>query len=269
MPWIETPGLSIRYEMIGGGPETLLLLHEMGGTMESWDYILPLLSRYRLLRYDQRGAGLTERPPRPYGMTEAGEDALALLDALGLRQPVVAVGTAVGGAVALHLAAAYPDRVRAAIATSPATGVPAAAAQMLLERATEIERAGVRGFVDAGLDLGYPGPLRGDAERFARTRAQRLAADAAGQAATMRMLAHLDMQAELGRVRCPVLLLAGRHDLGRPPDRVAAVAAAIASATFRVVDSGHFMAIQTPELLAQEIEGFLALLNETPHRHDR
>jgi 3-oxoadipate enol-lactonase len=89
------------------------------------------------------------------------------------------------------------------------------------------------------------------------TRPQRLGASAEDWAATMRMHAGLDMSAELGRIRCPVLVLAGLHDLTRPPDRVAPVAAAIRGAVLRTVASGHFMAIQTPELLAEEIALFL------------
>lgn len=261
MPWIDTARLSIRYEMLGDGPETLLLLHEMGGTMESWDLVLPLLApRFRLIRYDQRGAGMTERPPGPYGMAEAGDDALALLNALGVQGQVVPVGTAVGGAVALHLAATCQERVRAAVATSPATGVPEEARQALLVRADEVEAKGLRDFVEQGLELGYPPPLRGDAARFAHVRAQRLAADSGGQAATMRMLAGLDMWAPLRRICCPVLILAGTQDLGRPPARVAPIAAAIPGATYRVVESGHFMAIQTPDLLAEVVTGFLKSL---------
>jgi 3-oxoadipate enol-lactonase len=244
MPWLEANGVALRYELLGDGPETLLLLHEMGGSLESWDFVLPLLlPRFRVLRYDQRGAGLSEKPPRRLTMADAGRDA---------------IGTEVGGAVALHLAATYRERVRAVIATSPATGVPEAAKQPLRDRADEIVREGLRVMVDPGLDQGYPPPLRGDAARFAMTRAQRHGASAEGQAATMRMLAGLDMEAELSGIRCPALILAGEHDLGRPPPRVAAVAEAIPGATFRVLPSGHFMAIQTPELLAAEVIGFLA-----------
>jgi pimeloyl-ACP methyl ester carboxylesterase len=261
MPWIDTGPLSMRFEDLGQGSQTLLLLHEMGGTMESWDFILPLLSpRYRLIRYDQRGAGLTERPPGAFSIDDAGRDAVALLDTLSVYEPVVPIGTALGGALALHLAAAFPHRVRAAIATSPATGVPDAARQTLLDRADEMVAKGIRSLVQNGLDLGYPPALRGNAARFAWIRAQRLAADAAGQAATMRMLAGLDMQAELARIRCPVLVLAGSHDHGRPPERVAPVAAVIPGATYRVVESGHFMAVQTPELLAAQIDAFLQAL---------
>ncbi len=258
MPWLAMPEIALRYECDGAGPETLLLLHEMGGSLESWDYLMPLLvPRFRVLRYDQRGAGLSEKPPGALSMADAGRDAVALLYALAIAGPVVPVGTAVGGAVALHIAANYPARVRAVIATSPATGVPPEARGTLLERADQLMRKGTRATVDAGLDQGYPPVLRADAARFANTRAQRLSASAEGQAATMRMLAGLEMEAELARIRCPALILAGEHDLGRPPARVAPVAASIPSARYRVVPSGHFMAIQTPELLAREIQDFL------------
>ncbi len=261
MPWIDAGGLAIRYELRGQGPRTLLLLHEMGGTLESWDALLPLLpTGWRVLRYDQRGAGMTEFPPGGLTMPQAGRDAIALLDALGIREPVVAVGTAVGGALALHLAAQYPTRVAGAIATSPATGVPEAARATTLARADTLEKEGTRAWVEPGLNAGWPEAMRTDPVRFAATRAQRLAANAAGWAATYRMLAHLDMRTELPRIACPTLILAGAHDHTRPPDRVAEVAALIPGSSFRTVESGHFMAIQTPELLAAAITDFVKAL---------
>jgi 3-oxoadipate enol-lactonase len=258
MPWLDTGEVALRYELSGAGVTTLLLLHEMGGSLDSWDALLPLLQpRFRVLRYDQRGAGLSERPPAPLTMDAAGRDAMVLVDALGIAGPIVPIGTAVGGAVALHLAACWPQRVRAVVATSPATGVPEAARQALLDKADDLARAGTRSVVDAGLETGWPPVLRTDAARFAATRAQRLGASAEGWAATMRMLAGLDMTAQLGRIRCPALVLAGEHDQTRPPDRVAPVAAAIPGAVFRTIASGHFMALQTPELLAEDILRFL------------
>jgi 3-oxoadipate enol-lactonase len=200
---------------------------------------------------------LSERLPAPLTIDAAGRDAMALLEALGIAGPIVPIGTAVGGAVALHLAACWPQRVRAVVATSPATGVPEAARQALLDKADDLARAGTRSVVDAGLETGWPPVLRTDAARFAATRAQRLGASAEGWAATMRMLASLDMTAQLGRIRCPALVLAGEHDQTRPPDRVAPVAAAIPGAVFRTIASGHFMALQTPELLAEDILRFL------------
>ncbi|WP_203070010.1 alpha/beta fold hydrolase [Falsiroseomonas ponticola] len=258
MRWIDLDGAALRYHDTGGDGPVLLLLHEMGGSLESWDFMLPLLApRCRVLRYDQRGAGLSEKPRTPLTMPAQGNDAVALLDALGITQPVVTVGMAVGGALALHIAAAHPGRVRGVVVSSPATGVNEAARVALLARAQEMETKGARAVVDTGLQTSYPPAMRGDAERFAHCRASRLGVDPAGQAATARMLADLDMTADLASIACPVLVLAAKHDLTRPPERVRPVAEAIAGAELREVESGHFMAIQTPELMADAVLGFL------------
>jgi 3-oxoadipate enol-lactonase len=120
MPWMDVNGVSLGYLDSGAGEIPLVLLHEMGGTLESWDYLVPLLPPHlRVLRLDLRGAGLSEKPVAPFTMEDLGQDVLALCDALGIRAPVVPMGCAVGGAVTLHLAARHPARVRAVIATSP------------------------------------------------------------------------------------------------------------------------------------------------------
>ncbi len=61
MHFVEVNGTALRYDVCGGG-STLVLIHEMGGTLESWDLVVPLLSSKRcVLRYDTRGAGLSQK----------------------------------------------------------------------------------------------------------------------------------------------------------------------------------------------------------------
>ncbi len=62
MPWIEANGASLRYELGGSGKETLVLMHEAGGCLESYEDTLPQLEKeFRVLRYDQRGFGFSEK----------------------------------------------------------------------------------------------------------------------------------------------------------------------------------------------------------------
>ena len=66
MPWLDANGVSIHYQLAGSGP-SLVLLHEMGGTLDSWDGIFPAMSaRFRTLRYDQRGFGWSEKMRQPF-----------------------------------------------------------------------------------------------------------------------------------------------------------------------------------------------------------
>ena len=58
MQWLELADTALRYDVSGSGPTTLVLVHEMGGTLDSWDHVMPMLNQSRrVLRYDTRGAG--------------------------------------------------------------------------------------------------------------------------------------------------------------------------------------------------------------------
>src|SRR4030081_2661645 len=81
------------------------LLHEMGGTIESWDLVAPMLStKRRVLRYETRGAGLSQKIRPPLAIDSMVDDLVALLDTLDIAGKVALAGIAVGGAIALHTA---------------------------------------------------------------------------------------------------------------------------------------------------------------------
>ena len=84
VPWMDANGISIHYQLAGQGP-SVVLLHEMGGTLDSWDGIVPALSeRFRTLRYDQRGSGLTEKVRQPITTEMLVEDLAAVLQGSAL-----------------------------------------------------------------------------------------------------------------------------------------------------------------------------------------
>ena len=257
MNFIEANGVSLRYAVEGSG-KTIVLIHEMGGCMESWELVASLLSeKRRVVRYDTRGAGFSEKIRGPLTIDTMTADLVALLDGLGIKGKVSLAGTAVGGAIALHTAFRHPDRVAAAIVTSPATSIPFSSRAATLERVEKFEREGVRGAFEGTAANGYPEEVRADAARFAAWRARWLANDPASFGAIYRMLADMDLSPELPQIKCPVLVIGGEFDRGRPPARVEPVAKAIPGAQFKVLPVGHYAGLQKPELVAGEIAGFL------------
>jgi pimeloyl-ACP methyl ester carboxylesterase len=68
-------------------------------------------AKYRCVIFDNRGAGASSAPPPPYTVRDMADDTLALMDHLGIDQAHLS-GSSLGGAIALHIAAQYPDRVR-------------------------------------------------------------------------------------------------------------------------------------------------------------
>ena len=70
MDFIELDGLTLRYELSGNGDRTLVLVHEMGGSLESWDDVAPRFAESRrVLRYDTRGAGMSQKVRGQLGIT--------------------------------------------------------------------------------------------------------------------------------------------------------------------------------------------------------
>lgn len=259
MEWIEIAGTGFRFDLTGTGDETLVLIHEMGGTLESWDLVLPLLEgRRTVLRYDTRGAGQSTKLRGVAPFDAMADDIHALLEAIGRHGPATVVGCAVGGAIALHFAARHPRRARALVALGPATGIPDERRTATQAQADRVEREGMVSVADEALGRSYPESLRGDGVRFRRFRARWLANDPGSYAAITRMLAELEMRAEIAALRLPALFLAGTHDALRPPATVEAVARTVPGARFEPIESGHFSATQTPEIVADRLNAFLA-----------
>lgn len=258
MDFIELGGVGLRYELSGGGDRTLVLVHEMGGTLESWDDIAPRFAdSRRVLRYDTRGAGLSQKVRGELGIDTMADDIAALLDALGIAGKVALAGIAVGGAIALHFAARYNERTSAVAVGSPATAIAPDRRAAALERVAWIEAAGMAFAVEDAMLNGYAPELRGDVRRFERYRARWLGNDPLSYATIWRMLAGLDMQGELASLRCPVLVIGGEFDRVRAPPLAERVAKAIPGARYIELRTGHYMAVQTPELIYDCVDEFL------------
>ena len=257
MDFAEVNGAALRYDLSGSGASTLVLIHEMGGTLESWDFVRPLFgAKRRVLRYDTRGAGLSQKVRGALTIDTMTDDLVALMDVLGIDGRVALAGVAVGGAIALHTAVRFPQRVAAVVASSPAIGIAPDRRAALLTRVEKMEREGLHAALDT-LDNVYPTELRGDARRFAAFRARWLGSDPASYGAIYRMLVGMDLQPELSRIACPVLVTAGALDRTRTPQLVEPVARGIPGARYTVIETGHYAPVQTPELYAQTIGEFL------------
>lgn len=106
----------IRLSVIDIAPDharrTMLFVHGFGGKASQWRYQLQHFSNnYRVIAPDLRGHGLSDKPRAGYTMPELLEDLQAVLDSLGVSDPVVLIGHSFGGAIATEFANAYPQRL--------------------------------------------------------------------------------------------------------------------------------------------------------------
>ncbi len=259
MEWTEVNGTALRYELSGAGENTLVLVHEMGGSLESWDEVVPVVSRTRrVLRYDTRGAGQSEKIRGAVTFDTMADDLAALLDALGIAGRVSLAGVAVGAGIALNLAARFAGRVAAVVAMAPATGITPDRLAASLARSEEMETHGPRAQVEATFAAAYPPAVQHDPDMYRRFRARWLGNDPHSYAAINRMLAYSDVTEKLPSIAVPTLALAGIHDAVRPPAMVEPMARMMPNAEFRAIDTAHYMAVQTPKLVADAIDSFLS-----------
>jgi len=257
VPWIEANGISIHYELAGGGP-SLVLMHEMGGTLDSWDGIFPALSkRFHTLRYDQRGSGLSEKPRRSVTTELLVADLEAVLRGLALPPPYHFVTVAAATMHALIYMTRHPDEIASFVFCNPFTGADPSRLGALNERASLAENEGMRAAIPATLDKSWPSQ-HGEPSAYAAYRGRYLAQDPVCFAAMNRAIGHPNVT-HLGKeIAKPTMVVAGRFDQVRPPAASEQFARTIPGARFELIDAVHMLPAQAPAALLPVLEDFLA-----------
>ena len=112
MPYVTANGLSLYYEIEGeADAPPVLLITGLSGDHRGWGALPSLLgTSYRVVSFDNRDSGLSQRAEAPYAVRDMAEDAAGLLGELGIASAHV-VGYSMGGAIAQELAISFPQLV--------------------------------------------------------------------------------------------------------------------------------------------------------------
>lgn len=110
--WVTVDGLSFHYRDWGGSGQPIVLLHGLASTCHIWDMVAPMLAQdHAVIAVDQRGHGETDKPDEGYDIATVTQDALGLIEQLGVDKPIV-IGHSWGGSVALNMAVEAPESVK-------------------------------------------------------------------------------------------------------------------------------------------------------------
>jgi 3-oxoadipate enol-lactonase len=256
LPWIEANGLSFHYELEGSNGPTVVLMHELGGSLVSWDNVAPgLAPRYRVLRYDQRGFGLSEKVRTAFDLEAQVDDFVAITQALQLKPPFHLVCVAAATTQAL----AFMKRggaIGSLVLCNPAPGVDASRAEQLENVAAQAEREGMRSILSTMLARSYP-PELSDKETYETYRGRYIANDPVGFALAFRVLARTDTRPLLEKISAPTMVVSGRQDNVRPVAVSEELAGKIPGARFEAIDAGHMMPVTAPKALLALLLDFL------------
>jgi len=248
----------LRYARDGETGPSVVLIHELGGSLESWGGVVAALEKdFRVLRYDMRGAGQSETPTQGFTLDDWIEDLRDLLAATKLPQPYHLVGGAVGALIATGYALKYPRELASVTLLAAALGASPARREEMIARTKVVLEKGMAEITDAALEKSYPPVVRHDMARFERFRQSMLSANVQGYVYCNLVLANTNLEARLPELKVPTQFIAGIHDPLRTPAIVADLAAKVPGAKYEAVDSGHFMHVQTPQLVADRIRAFV------------
>lgn len=256
MQFTTVGNVTLHYKVEGpddGAP--LVFVNSLGADLRVWDGVATYFTdKYRLVRYDKRGHGLSDSPPGPYSLADERADLAGLLQSLGIFRPIV-VGVSVGGMIAVDYAAHHP--VRALIVCDSALRF--ATAEFWNERSAAIRREGMAAVAPRLAPRWFapdfaerePAAYRGYVNMLARTPAQ-------GYIATCDLLAQEDVIEQAGAVQAPALVVGGAQDVSSPPQMVQALAEALPNAQFELIENaGHLPCVEQPAALAQTMAAFL------------
>lgn len=267
MAYASVDGIRLWYELKGTG-EPLLQFHGLGLGHVNFAAVTPLLRRhFTVLDWDMRGFGDSDKPAPPYSLDMWAEDAVRLLDHLGLER-VHVHGSSMGGQVAIAFAARYPERVRRLVlgccmarydtmaifnkrvwkAMARATGMSPDLALMIATQAFS------RDYMDRPE---APAQLRQMAEAFAKN-------DLNLWIHYCDLVEEVDLEPLLPTIKAPTLVMSGDSDIMTPVDAgprgvgSRKIAESIPGASFLLIKNcGHLSLVERADESSDIITKFL------------
>ncbi len=252
--------VDLHCEDTGGPGEPVLLAHAIGCDRRMWESIVPLLARrHRVIAADARGHGASPLPARPWSLADMADDAVRLLDRLGIARAHW-VGLSMGGMVGQAFALAHGDRLgHLVIANSTSRYGPDGRANWdnRIRLVEEGGLAAIRDMVAARYFSAQFIEAHGDV--VARTMARFMETPAAGYLGCCEAIRELDYLDHLARIGAPTLVIAGELDLGTPVAMSQAIADRVPRAKLAVIaGASHLSAVEKPAEFATLVLDFLA-----------
>ena len=256
---IKANGISINYQV--DGPDRApwhVLSNSLATNLTMWDGQARELGRaLRVLRYDQRGHGLTEAPAGRYPFDLLIADALALMDALAIRKAHFG-GLSMGGATALGLAQKHADRLdRVIVCDSPCQSTPTSS-QQWEERIVVAQAQGMGALVEPTIARWFPPDvIKAKAPHVDKVRRMIRTTAVNGFVGCAAALADHNYAAAVATVTRPVLFLVGEKDAAAPPMRK--LNDALPGSRFvELAGAGHISNLDQPEGFTRAVKDFLA-----------
>ncbi len=262
MPVVDAGRWKLNYVEEGAGTP-LLLIHGLAGDHKAWlPQIAAFKDRHRVIAFDNPGSGLSSAVENPTSMQEIAEDVLRFMDALGVESAHV-VGRSMGGAIAQRMALTAPGRVRSLVMAASFARLDPVGRRWLESMRDFIARGGRWSDWASLFSPTFVSNAYFNAHPEVMARIEGLIGDESRDKRSYINLNNAvlssDTMDEIGRIACPVLIMAGRLDPICSPTATGWMQQALPSAeTVWFEESSHFFLMEEAEKVMRALSDWLA-----------
>ena len=238
------------------GKPPLLFSNSLGTNLHMWDaQIGPFSESFRIIRYDSRGHGRSDVPEGLYMMDRLGQDALAVLDGLGIERTYYC-GLSKGGMVGQWLGSNAPERIERMALCNTAEFMPAP--DVWNDRIEAATNKGMPVLVSAIIERWFSEEFRrNNSAEIERVTAMVLATSGLGYAACCAAIRDMDFRETDKGITVPTLVVAGAKDPATPPERGRAIHSLIKGSQFVLLDAAHLSNIEQTDAFNSAVLDFL------------
>ena len=257
MSTISSNQIQLYYEEHGHG-QPLVFIHGLGSSTKDWESQVPEFSKsYRVITFDLRGHGQSDKPAGPYQIPMLAADLAGLLQALNIPSAHL-VGLSLGGAVAFQFAIDYPAKVKTLtiVNSGPSLGgTPEQARQEIDRRVGIVQQLGMQAMGEALAPTLFPNPEQAALrETFVKRWAEN---DPQAYIEATRSLLGWNVEDQLGTIKCPTLILAADQDYSPVATKEAYVKLIPHARLVVIPEAHHATPLEQPEKFNTALREFL------------
>ena len=259
MPHIDANGIRLHYRIDGtedGRP--LLLSNSLASNLHMWDPQIADLTAagFRVIRYDSRGHGQSDAPDGAYSIEMLAEDAVALLDGLGIETADYC-GLSKGGMVGQMLGVRHRDRVKTLILADTSAHMPTQ--EMWDGRVRTVEKGGMAAVADATIERWFtPASQQRMKQDIDTVREMILGTPPQGFIGCCRAIQAMDQRGTIAGIDTPTLVIVGADDPATTPEHAREIHGLIKGARYaEIPEAAHFSNFEQPDAFTKEMLSFL------------
>ena len=240
---------------------TVIFVNSLGTDLRVWDSIIKELNqKYRTVRFDKRGHGLSTNIGNNISISILANDLKLLISKLEIKN-ILLVGLSIGGLIALEFLKNSSTNVKGLVLSDTAAKI--GSSDMWSERISRVKAGGIAAISDDILARWFSNHfLKNKIEELQLWRSMLTRTSTLGYLGCCKAIADCDLRNEAKSISIPTLLIVGDEDGSTPVNLVKDTANMIKNSEFKIIKgAGHLPCVEKPEIFTNELVKFLGKLD--------